>query len=197
MHRYSNEFPFSIYVYPALFIVAYGLFFMLKAAPFGMGQHITPLIVFTFFGVIVWIYEHCLWLALCRFHEFKVVDFDGEYEGEICAGVVQERSDARLVIRQNWRSIKIAFRSGQATSRSFSAGLVFDRRGFNEIELAYNYFSQGQTIPAHCGTAMIRLDEGGDLVGEYFTEQDRDSFGTIKMKRVKDRKPWLCLIRDR
>ena len=135
----------------------------------------------------MWIFEHSLWLLLCRVHQAKVLDFSGEYIGQIVAGEGQEDSEARLMIQQTWHRIKVTFQSGSASSKSFSAGFVFDRRGFNELELTYNYFTQGQTIQAHYGTATIRFKDDGSLTGEYFTEQDRDSFGQMALQRTKDR----------
>jgi hypothetical protein len=184
MHRYSTPGHIHQYVYPALFFVAYLIYFAAHNFLGAVGQNITPFVVFSLFGALVWVFENFAWRLLCRIRQLKIADFSGVYEGEIVAGDERKRSTATITITQTWTTIKVAFKSGDASSRSISAGVLFDRLGFDEIELAYNYFGQGGDVPAHYGTAMVRLQPDRGLDGAYFTEQKRDSFGSIAVRRV-------------
>lgn len=152
--------------------------------------HVELLTTLTIFALLEFVFNSWAWRLLCLVSTLHIYDFAGTYEGDSAAGD-GNRYPAKLTIRQNWSNIEIAFESGDASSKSFSASVIRDRLAKGQVELVYNYFAPGthvgeDRVGAHYGTAMLKRSfRGAKLEGDYFTERKRDSFGQLSMKRVQ------------
>ena len=76
-----------------------------------------------------------------------------------------------------------------AAARSRSCAAVIQVDDPEGAALVYQYQSQPladamRTMHMHFGTAMLRISNGGCLVGDYYTGRDRRTFGRICCKKV-------------
>lgn len=161
---------------------------------------ITPLVTMTIFGVVVFLFEHSAWRVLCFIKPLHVDNFSGNYVGVVHAGD-GSAYEATYRIKQTWSRISISFASGGASSKSFAAAIIKSRLSEDEVELIYNYFTQAKreagaiVLPAHYGTAMLKLDANGtQMVGDYFTEQDRNTSGAVTVSREKKKSVGLLAV---
>ncbi len=72
-------------------------------------------------------------------------------------------------------------------SRSCAAVIQMDDP--EGASLIYQYQNQPlanamKSMHMHCGTAMLRISNGGCLAGDYYAGRDRRTFGRICCKRV-------------
>src|SRR5712675_1802816 len=94
----------------------------------------------------------------------------------------------RLVITifQSWTHIAVFLTTATSLSRSSAAVIqVDDPEG---VALMYQYQNQPladamKTMHMHYGTAMLRVSDGGCLVGDYYAGRDRRTFGRIYCRR--------------
>ena len=164
------------------------LYEALKVLPLPPSVTIQPLFAFTIFGIVELLFNQWGWRLLSYFPPLHIYNFGGTYEGRIRAGDGNDYP-AILTIKQTWSQIELYFESGEAKSKSFSASITQDRLAKGHVEIIYNYFAPGthkgeERVGAHYGTTMFkRLDKGARLEGDYFTEQKRDTFGQITLRR--------------
>lgn len=150
--------------------------------------HLGPFAPLTVFGALEVAFDRWGWRVLCLVPGLHVYSFAGTYEGHI-RSADQNQFPAVITIKQTWSKIEIDFVSGDAVSKSFSASVIKDRLANGWVEIVYNYFAPGThkgngRVGAHYGTAMLRRSERGQkLEGDYYTEQRRDSFGCIEVRR--------------
>jgi len=98
-------------------------------------------------------------------------------------------------IHQTATEILVEFEN--ETSRSVSRMAAINVKPGQSQGLMYEYandpgFSASQTMHGHRGVTMLRWGAGGDdLTGEYFTGRDRETHGSITMRRVtRDHVKW-------
>lgn len=192
MHSYGRAFQYTRYVHLALGAIAYAIHNAILAALPPALLPYSPVSFFTIFAICEIAFDQWGWHVLRLVPFLHVVSFQGKYQGVVCAGADRSEFAASLHIRQTWSRISVEFRAdGSANARSISASILKDRVEFDHFELVYNYFARGKRDDDgqrfdHHGTAMLKLSASGrDLAGDYFTEQKRDTFGTIRMRRVK------------
>lgn len=201
MHSYARDFPHIAKIHIGLAALSVGLYFLLVwAVHFAKGHFpalaviadikVSPLVTLTIFGGLEFVFDRWAWRLLCQIPVLGVFDLSGQYVGKIVAGKSKAEHEASIKIRQTWSKIEVCFDSGAAQANSFSASIVRDRFRKEQVELIYNYFARGGQAENgerfdHYGTAVLeRHEQGAVLKGDYYTEQDRDSFGKIMMQRV-------------
>lgn len=190
MHSYSVHSNHSAYIHVALAAAAVGLYWLITFLPLPPFAAVGPVTAFSLFAILEFVFDRWGWRVLGRIPGLGVDDFSGTYVGTLCAGDGTEHK-ATYKIKQTWSRIEIDFESEGATSKSFSAAVIKDRLQNGQVELVYNYYVHGRrtgpaVLAAHYGTAMLKLVRGGQrLEGDYFTEQDRNSFGSVQMVRTQ------------
>lgn len=199
MHSYSTNFNHSAQIYVLLAFLSLCIYGGLSQLPIPF-IHITPLVTMTIFGVAVFLFEHSAWRVLCFIKPLHVDNFSGVYSGVVHAGDGSTYK-ATYRIKQTWSRISISFESGGASSKSFAAATIKSRLSEDEVELIYSYFTQAKkeagltVLPAHYGTAMLKLDaDGTQMIGDYFTEQDRNTSGAVTVSRDKKRNVGVLAI---
>src|SRR5216684_3884722 len=144
-----------------------------------------------FYGALYALFDRHLWrnrfvqkLGLVRipnltgrWRGYLITSFDGH----------AKRHDLMIHIFQSWTQITVYLTTPMSVSRSCAAVIqVDDPEG---VSLVYQYQNQPlanamRTMHMHCGTAMLRISDGGCLVGDYYAGRDRRTFGRICCKRV-------------
>jgi len=143
-----------------------------------------------FYGALYAIFDRYLWrnslvskLGLVRipnlagrWHGYLISSFDGH----------AKRHDLMINISQSWTQITVFLTTATSMSRSCAAVIqVDDPEG---VALVYQYQNQPladamRTMHMHYGTAMLRVSNGGCLVGDYYAGRDRRTFGRICCRR--------------
>jgi hypothetical protein len=143
-----------------------------------------------FYGVLYALFDRYLWrnglvskLGLVRipnlagrWHGYLISSFDGH----------SKRHDLMINIFQSWTQITVFLTTATSMSRSSAAMIqVEDPEG---VALIYQYQNQPladamKTMHMHYGTAMLRVSNGGCLVGDYYAGRDRRTFGRICCRR--------------
>jgi hypothetical protein len=143
-----------------------------------------------FYGVLYAIFDRYLWrnglvskLGLVRipnlagrWHGYLISSFDGH----------AKRHDLMINILQSWTQVTVFLTTATSISRSCAAVIqVDDPEG---VALIYQYQNQPladamRTMHMHYGTAMLRVSNGGCLVGDYYAGRDRRTFGRICCRR--------------
>jgi len=91
-----------------------------------------------------------------------------------------------MTISQSWTQIAVFLTTATSMSRGCAAVIqVDDPEG---VALIYQYQNQPladamKTMHMHYGTAMLRVSNGGCLVGDYYAGRDRRTFGRIYCRR--------------
>jgi hypothetical protein len=191
VHSYSRDFPYTPHIYGFLALLAYGIYWLASLAPLPAVLHIGPLISLTIFGILLIIFDRWAWKLFCYIPGIEIVNLGGTYLGTL-RPKGKENYDVTFTIRQRWSRLSIHIDSNGAPSDSFSAAITKDRLRADEIELVYNYTVENHrdgrgvvTLPRHHGAAMLKvLDNGERLEGEYYTEQQRNSWGKISITRT-------------
>jgi len=188
VHSYGKSFNHSHYVHLSIALLAFGAYSALTALKTpGFIQHAIPSF-FSIFALFEVIFDRWAWRLLTFLPFTKIVSFSGTFRGEVRPGAAgDEPLKVTLTIRQTWSKIVVDFQADPhaATAHSFSASITSDRVKDGQAELIYNYQAEGKNPDDgvrfnHYGTAMLKLHDGGSrLAGDYFTEQSRNSFGTI------------------
>src|SRR5712671_3482493 len=143
-----------------------------------------------FYGVLYTLFDKYLWrnglvhkLGLVRipnlmgrWRGYLITSFDGH----------GKRHDLVINIFQSWTQISVFLTTRTSMSRSCAAVIqVDDPEG---VALIYQYQNQPladamKTMHMHYGTAMLRVSDGGCLVGDYYAGRDRRTFGRIYCRR--------------
>jgi hypothetical protein len=143
-----------------------------------------------FYGALYALFDKYLWrnglvskLGLVRipnlgglWHGYLVSSFDGH----------EKRHQLVITIFQSWTRISVFLTTATSMSRSCAAVIqVDDPEG---VSLIYQYQNQPladamKTMHMHYGTAMLRVSNGGYLVGDYYAGRDRRTFGRIYCRR--------------
>jgi hypothetical protein len=143
-----------------------------------------------FYGALYTLFDKYLWrnglvskLGLVRipnlaglWHGYLVSSFDGHVK----------RHQLVITIFQSWTRISVFLTTATSMSRSCAAVIqVDDPEG---VALIYQYQNQPladamKTMHMHYGTAMLRVSNGGCLVGDYYAGRDRRTFGRIYCRR--------------
>jgi len=105
--------------------------------------------------------------------------------------LITKEGDVELHIIQTWTKIRITQESSTSYSYSEMAGITTnDRMG---ITLRYQYRNESkaigeETMHSHTGFNKLRyLPENKRLEGDYFTDKDRRTYGTLWYEKVSQK----------
>jgi hypothetical protein len=146
--------------------------------------------VMTFYAVLYAIFNKYLWrnALVSKLGLVRIPNLAGRWRGYLVSSFDGHAKRRGLMINifQSWTQIAIFLTTDTSMSRSCAAVIqVGDPEG---VALTYQYQNQPlanamKSMHMHCGTAMLRLSDGGCLVGDYYAGRDRRTFGRICCRR--------------
>jgi predicted pore-forming effector associated with SMODS systems len=150
-----------------------------------------------FYGALYALFDAYLWrnVLVSKLGLVRIPNLAGQWHGYLVSSFDGHEKHHQLVITifQSWTQITVFLTTGTSISRSCAAVIqVDDPEG---VALIYQYQNQPladamKTMHMHYGTAMLRLSNGGCLVGDYYAGRDRRTFGRIYCrKQVRSPQP--------
>ncbi|WP_416188030.1 hypothetical protein [Clostridium perfringens] len=209
MHTYSidSDIRKKIIIYITILSIAIILLISLITNAFGINffplninkETIGPAIMklftttVTLTGILYAIFDKWLWKVWIfnRFH--NIPNLNGKWEGTYKSSYKDDNGNnftgkSNIKIKQTWSKIEIKSLNEKSESYSLLAGIYLNR--MNGIELRYEYFNNTNntlvnTMNKHFGLNAFTYHEDIDtLIGEYYTNKDRQTYGVITVKRV-------------
>jgi SMODS-associating 2TM, beta-strand rich effector domain len=145
---------------------------------------------FAFYGALYALFDRYLWRngLVSKLGLVRVPNLAGRWHGYLVSSFDGHEKRHHLVINifQSWTHLTVFLTTATSMSRSCAAVIqVDDPEG---VALIYQYQNQPladavKTMHMHYGTAMLRVSNGGCLVGEYYAGRDRGTFGRIYCRR--------------
>jgi hypothetical protein len=146
-----------------------------------------------FYGALYALFDKYLWRNgfVCKLGLVKIPNLAGCWRGYLISSFDGHAKRHNLVINifQTWTQLAVFLATATSISRSCAAVIqVGDPEG---VALIYQYQNQPladatRTMHMHFGTAMLRVSNGGCLVGDYYSGRDRRTFGRICCRRQLD-----------
>ena len=143
-----------------------------------------------FYGALNTLFDTYLWRngLVSRLGLVRIPNLAGQWHGYLVSSFDGHENRHHLVITisQSWTQIAVFLTTATSMSRSCAAVIqVDDPEG---VALIYQYQNQPladamKTMHMHYGTAMLRVSNGGCLVGDYYAGRDRRTFGRIYCRR--------------
>jgi len=144
----------------------------------------------TFYGALYALFDRHLWKKgfVCKLGLVRIPNLAGCWRGYLISSFDGHAKRHNLVINifQTWTQLAVFLATATSISRSCTAVIqVGDPEG---VALIYQYQNQPladatRTMHMHFGTAMLRVSNGGCLVGDYYSGRDRRTFGRICCRR--------------
>ncbi|RMH33655.1 MAG: hypothetical protein D6694_15480 [Gammaproteobacteria bacterium] len=141
------------------------------------------------FGALNTLFDKRLWRHkwLHRVGVVKVPDLNGRWSAKGHSSTYNEDFSGHIHIRQTWTHISITMETESSRSHSLTASLLLNQP--EGIILSYEYRNEPKpnalpTMHVHRGTAVLRLNEEGQLEGEYYSGRDRMNYGSLSLKRA-------------
>ncbi len=143
-----------------------------------------------FYGALNSLFDRYLWRngLVSKLGLVRIPNLAGQWHGYLVSSFDGHENRHHLVITifQSWTHIAVFLTTATSMSRSCAAVIqVDDPEG---VALIYQYQNQPladamKTMHMHYGTAMLRVSNGGCLVGDYYAGRDRRTFGRIYCRR--------------
>ena len=143
-----------------------------------------------FYGALNTLFDTYLWRngLVSRLGLVRIPNLAGQWHGYLVSSFDGHENRHHLVITisQSWTQIAVFLTTATSMSRSCAAVIqVDDPEG---VALIYQYQNQPladamKTMHMHYGTTMLRVSNGGCLVGDYYAGRDRRTFGRIYCRR--------------
>jgi len=143
-----------------------------------------------FYGVLYTLFDRHLWRKnfVGKLGLVKIPNLAGCWRGYLISSFDGHARRHNLVINifQTWTQLAVFLATATSISRSCAAVIqVGDPEG---VALIYQYQNQPladatRSMHMHFGTAMLRVSDGGCLVGDYYSGRDRRTFGRICCRR--------------
>lgn len=182
---------FSILIAPIIDGCIQNLVEMLKANNIWASAPVTAIPVFALFGGLYWLFNRHLWKVSAFRKVFLVPDLNGTWE---CTGHTTQKSgvltdvdwNGSITITQSWSQILIYLQTKSSQSKSISASIYYDEGvGYR---LLYQYVNDPDAdqldLSKHTGATEVVIDLNCDSgKGYYFTDQHRNTVGTLKIKK--------------
>lgn len=141
------------------------------------------------------LFDKLLWKCKVFKRIHNIPNLNGGWSGKYISSYTNDIGEnvkgmTEINIKQTWSKIKIESYGDKSESHSIIAGLLFN--GTNGIELRYEYFNKSnkhviKTMNKHYGLNALTYNETLDkLQGEYYTDKDRCTYGTIEVIRKKE-----------
>jgi len=143
-----------------------------------------------YYGALYALFDKYLWRngVVSKLGLVRIPNLAGRWRGYLISSFDghAKRHDLMINIFQSWTQITVFLTTATSMSRSCAAMIqVDDPEG---VALIYQYQNQPladamKTMHMHYGTAMLRVSDGGCLVGDYYAGRDRRTFGRIYCRR--------------
>jgi hypothetical protein len=143
-----------------------------------------------FYGALYALFDRCLWRngLVSKLGLVRIPNLAGRWNGYLVSSFDGHAKHHHLIINifQSWTHIAVFSTTATSMSRSCTAVIqVDDPEG---VALIYQYQNQPladatKTMHMHFGTAMLRVSNGGCLIGDYYSGRDRQTFGRIYCRR--------------
>src|SRR5258708_12006242 len=194
MHGYSTDSDERRVVPLFLALVAISLAWLsskfFAVVPLSITWWVDAPFLMTFYGVLYTLFDGQLWGNgfVCKLGLVKIPNLAGCWRGYLISSFDGHARRHNLVINifQTWTQLAVFLATTTSISRSCAAVIqVGDPEG---VALIYQYQNQplvgaANSMHMHFGTAMLRVSEGGCLVGDYYSGRDRRTFGRICCRR--------------
>src|SRR5229473_2082751 len=144
-----------------------------------------------FYGVLYTLFDKYLWRnsLVHRLGLVRIPDLTGRWHGYLITSFDGHARRHVMIVNifQSWTQIVVYLSTATSMSRSCAAVIQMDDP--EGASLIYQYQNQPlanamKSMHMHCGTAMLRISNGGCLAGDYYAGRDRRTFGRICCKRV-------------
>lgn len=195
MHPYATNSPAPpkhiAYMMLASVALSAGVGIVVKHANASLGWTLGSASAMTVFSVLYFAFDRAVWRWRWARRILLVPDLTGTWQ---CEGRTLFKDGAAneipwtgtVTIRQSWSRIRIVLKTGQSTSESIAAS-VFQEPGTG-YRLIYHYDNKPglgeKELGRHCGLCNLLFDENAEAAtGEYFTDKDRMTAGTMKLTR--------------
>ena len=143
-----------------------------------------------FYGALYALFDKYLWRngLVSKLGLVRIPNLAGRWNGYLISSFDghTKRHNLMINIFQSWTQVVIFLTT--TTSMSRSSGAMIQIEDPEGVALVYQYQNQPltdamKTMHMHCGTAMLRVSDGGCLVGDYYAGRDRRTFGRICCRR--------------
>jgi hypothetical protein len=162
----------------------------------GWNASVTPSILSltgaaTVFTALYWLFDRFAWKWRFLSLVIKVPVIAGQWD---CQGQTINLDGspgyswkATVTILQSWDRIRVLLKTPQSTSNSVSAALICDDA--DAYRLLYHYRNDPRIgeveLRSHLGFGeLVFARDLGSADGEYFNGHGRNTFGTMKLKRI-------------
>lgn len=155
------------------------------------GAYLSGVSAMAVFGLLYVVFDRCLWRVPMARRFLLVPNLNGEWK---CIGHTMSKDgqpvsyewSGTIKIRQSWSTIAIVLQTNQSMSRSIAASLYRDPSG--GFRLIYHYENDPGIAEAelrrHTGLCRILVSENTQAaVGNYYTDKDRTTIGTMELTR--------------
>lgn len=157
------------------------------------GVSLPTIMAGTIFVLLWWLFNKFLWNK--RFFKLlsQTPDLNGEWS---CKGLGKKQNDenanfpwnAQINITQNFTEISIHLKTNPTSSQSDSFGATIEKINNDVWKLSYPYknipFNSSPDMHAHDGFCQLIFDlKNNTAEGYYFTNNDRKSFGSMKLTK--------------
>jgi hypothetical protein len=194
MHGYSTDSDERRVVPLFLALVAISLAWLsskfLAVIHFSIPWWVDAPSLMAFYGALYALFDRHLWKngIVCKLGFVRIPNLAGCWRGYLISSFDGHAKRHNLVINifQTWTQLAVFLATATSISRSCAAVIqVGDPEG---VALIYQYQNQPladatRTMHMHYGTAMLRVSDGGCLVGDYYSGRDRRTFGRICCRR--------------
>ena len=194
MHGYSTDSDERRVVPLFLALVAISLAWLsskfLAVIHFSIPWWVDAPSLMAFYGALYTLFDRHLWRNsfVCKSGLVRIPNLAGCWRGYLISSFDGHAKRHNLVINifQTWTQLAVFLATTTSISRSCAAVIqVGDPEG---VALIYQYQNQPladatRTMHMHYGTAMLRVSNGGCLVGDYYSGRDRRTFGRICCRR--------------
>ena len=194
MHGYSTDSDERRVVPLFLALVAISLAWLssklLEATHLAVPWWVDAPSLMVFYGALYTLFDKYVWKNgfACKLGLVKIPNLAGCWRGYLISSFDGHAKRHNLVINifQTWTQLAVFLATATSISRSCAAVIqVGDPEG---VALIYQYQNQPladatRTMHMHFGTAMLRVSDGGCLVGDYYSGRDRRTYGRICCRR--------------
>jgi hypothetical protein len=195
MHSYSTNSPIPpkhiAYLMLAAVIVSGVVGTVVQYANTQFGWTLGGISAMALFSGLYFLFDRVIWKYRWVQRILLVPDLNGTWH---CQGKTLYKGGApkeylwtaTINIRQSWSRITIVQGTAQSGSQSIAAS-IYQEPG-NGYRLIYHYDNKPKLgereLGRHCGLCNLLFTEAGDsAVGEYFTDKDRMTSGTMTLTR--------------
>ena len=150
--------------------------------------------VFGFYGLFYNVFDKYSWKSSILYSTglVKIPNLNGIWKGYISSSFNSHgaKQDATIEICQSWTSISINLKTDDSQSHSLTTAILTEDQ--NAIMITYEYLNEPKynaqnTMHTHRGTCRFTLSSNRqELEGKYYTGRDRQNFGVLGFKRVKN-----------